>query len=50
MTKKRTKWNEYIDGMEGNRLVSKVRDWMPKKWRILGRPNTRWKDTVKQED
>jgi hypothetical protein len=49
MTKKRTQWNEYIDSMEDNRLVSKVRDWIPKKWN-LGRPKTRWKDTVKQED
>jgi hypothetical protein len=47
MTKKTTEWNEYIDGIEGKRLVRKVRDWIPKKGRNLGRPKTRWEDTVK---
>jgi hypothetical protein len=39
------KWNEHIDQMEGNRLVRKVRDWLPNEMSNLGRSKMRCKDT-----
>jgi hypothetical protein len=36
--------------MNGNRLVRKIRDWMPKGRRNLVRQKMKWKDMVKHED
>jgi hypothetical protein len=47
---RRTKRNEHIFRTEGNRLMRKVRDWIPNGKRNLRKPKMRLKDAVKQED
>jgi hypothetical protein len=50
MNWRRTKWNEYINRMEGNSLGREVRDWIPNRRRNLGSPKVKLMDAVKQED
>jgi hypothetical protein len=50
ISNRRTKLYEHIDRMKCNRLVRKMRHWIPKGRWSLGRPKMKWNGTVKQED
>jgi hypothetical protein len=43
-------WNDYTDQLEGNRVVRKVKDWIPAGRRKMGGPKMMWQDMVKQEE